>query len=81
MWPLHTLQVVNKAIQSSVAGPKVNRAVVSAQRLEARNISPAENAQALAAPTNAKRLPTPSSKMVYPSERASRVIKTPARYK
>ena len=80
-WPLHSLQVVNKAIQGSVVGPKVNRAVVSAQRLEARNISPAENAAALAAPTNTKRLPTPSSKLVYPSERPARIIKTPARYK
>ena len=55
VWPLHSLQVVNKALKSIVGGPKVDKKVVSAKRLEARNISPEENAAALAAPTRTKR--------------------------
>ena len=80
VWPLHTLQVANKSIMALVAGPKVNRAVVSAQRLESRNLSEEDNTAALAAPTRAKRESKPTSMLVYPSERAKRVINKPARY-
>jgi hypothetical protein len=80
IWPLHALQVVNKCIKPLVAGPKVNRAVVSAQRLESYKQSDDEVAAALAAPARAKRESNASSILVYPSERAKRVIKKPARY-
>ena len=50
-WPFHALQVVKKALgQPKEAGPKINKKVVAAQRMEALNISPAEVAAALAAP-------------------------------
>ena len=51
IWPVHNLQVVKKALgQPKVAGPKVDKQVVAAQRMEARNISEEEQAAALAAP-------------------------------
>ena len=51
IWGAHELQVVRKALgQPQAAGPKINKAVVAAQRKEALNISPAEQAAALAAP-------------------------------
>ena len=37
------------------SGPKVDRKIVAAQRMEALNISPAENAAALAAPARPRR--------------------------
>ena len=50
IWPLHSLQVVKKAIEPAVEGPKVDKAVVRAQRMEARNISPEEVKVAQEAP-------------------------------
>ena len=50
VWPLHSLQIVKKSLDNGVSGPKINKAVVSAQRIEARNISPEEVAAAQAAP-------------------------------
>jgi len=54
LWPLHHLQIVKKALgQPAVAGPKINKAVVAAQRKEALAISPAEQAANLAAVAHA----------------------------
>jgi hypothetical protein len=54
LWPLHDLQIVRKALgQPAVAGPKINRKVVAAQRKEALAISPAEQAANLAAVAHA----------------------------
>ena len=50
IWPVHDLQVVKKALGQPKAGPKVDRAVVAAQRMENLNISEEERAAALAAP-------------------------------
>jgi hypothetical protein len=50
IWPVHSLQIVTKTLGAKKAGPKVDKAVVAAQRKEALNLSPAENAAALAAP-------------------------------
>ena len=56
VWPLYTLQPVPDGThKKKEAGPKVDRKVVSAQRLENRNISPRERAEALAAPARPKR--------------------------
>ena len=50
LWPAHALQVVHKALGGATkAGPKVEKAVVAAKRMEALNISEEENV-ALAAP-------------------------------
>ena len=55
IWPMHSIQVVRKALgQANEAGPKVIKSVVRAQRTEARNISPEEQAAALAAPARAR---------------------------
>ena len=57
VWPFHSLQVVKKALgQAKEAGPKIDKKVVAAQRIEALSISPAENAAALAAPAAKKRV-------------------------
>ena len=54
IWGAHELQVVNKALgQPQAAGPKINKAVVAAQRKEALAISPAEQAANLAAVAHA----------------------------
>ena len=66
MWPVHAVQVVKKALGQVTAGPKVNKKVVAAQRIEALNISPAENAAALAAVAHA---PAP----VGPVRRSGRI--------
>jgi hypothetical protein len=50
IWPLHSLQVVKKSLSSAVSGPKIDKAAVSAQRMEARNISPEEVKAVQAAP-------------------------------
>ena len=50
VWPVHSLQIVKKTLGSKVAGPKVNKKVVAAQKKEALNISKEEQAAALAAP-------------------------------
>ena len=50
VWPLHSLQIVKKSLGGIASGPKVEKAVVRAQRMEARNISPEEVAAAQAAP-------------------------------
>ena len=56
VWPLHSLQVVDKALRSAAPeGPRVDKAVVRAQRLESRNISDAEVKEALAAPARERR--------------------------
>ena len=55
VWPLHSLQVVKKALTTSVTeGPKVVKSVVRAERKEALNISPEEVAAAQAAPMRAR---------------------------
>ena len=55
IWPVHSLQIVRKALgQSKEAGPQTVTSVVRAQRIEARNISPEEQAAALAAPARAR---------------------------
>ena len=52
VWPLHSLQIVRKAHRTaSPSGPVVDKAVVRAQRMEARNIAPEE----LKAPARARR--------------------------
>lgn len=60
-WPLHALQVVRSVAPSAAEGPRVDKAVVRAQRMEARNVSPEEAAEALAGPSRPR------------SERAPRV--------
>jgi len=50
VWPFHSLQVVRKALRSTEQGEKVDKKVVRAQRMEARNISPEEVKEALEAP-------------------------------
>ena len=56
VWPVHSLQVVKKALgQPKEAGPKVDKKVVAAQRMEAREISEEEQAAALAAPARPRR--------------------------
>jgi hypothetical protein len=56
VWPLHSLQVVGKVLRSaSPEGPRVDKKVVRAQRMEARNISEAEVNEALAAPARERR--------------------------
>ena len=56
IWPLHSLQIVRKALRSaSPSGPRVDKKVVRAERLEARNISPEEVKAALAAPARPRR--------------------------
>ena len=58
VWPYYALQVVKKALASAAtasAGSKVNIRVERAKRLEALNISEAEQAAALAAPARPKR--------------------------
>ena len=56
VWPVHSLQVVRKALgQAKPAGPKVDKKVVAAQRKEDLNTSPAERAAALAAPARPRR--------------------------
>ena len=84
IWPFHALQVVKKALgQSKPAGAKINRAVVSAKILEARNISEKEQAAALAAPAAQKRVSKPTPKAAASDKRETRpprTIKKPARY-
>ena len=56
VWPVHSLQIVKKALgQSKPAGQKVDKKVVAAKKKEALSISPAENEAALAAPARPKR--------------------------
>ena len=63
IWPAHALQVVHKALGGAAkAGPKVNKAVVAAKRMEALNISEEEQASALAAPAVKKRASKPTAK-------------------
>ncbi len=60
VWPVHSLQVVKKALsQAKEGGPKIYKKVVAAQRIEALSISPARNAAALAAPAAKKRVYQP----------------------
>ena len=59
VWPVHTIQVVKKALGGRKAGTKVNRKVVAAQRKEARNISVKEQKVALAAPARSRRARAP----------------------
>ena len=56
VWPVHSLQVVRKALgQPKETGPKVNKKVVATRKKEALNISPAEQKAALAAPARPRR--------------------------
>lgn len=56
IWPVHSLQIVKKALgQSKPAGPKVDKKVVAAKKKEALNISEKEQAAALAAPSKKKK--------------------------
>ena len=50
---LHALQLVKKSLGEQKEGPVVDKTVVRAQRLEARNISPEEVKAAQEAPTPA----------------------------
>lgn len=51
IWPVHSLQVVRKALgQAAQAGPKVVKSVVRARREFEREISPSEQAANLSAP-------------------------------
>jgi hypothetical protein len=59
VWPVHTIQVVKKALGGRKAGAKVNKRVVAAQRKEARNISVKEQKAALAAPARPRRKRAP----------------------
>ena len=55
VWPHWALQKAVGTASAKTSGPKVNREVVSAKRLEARNISEDEQAAALASPSRPKR--------------------------
>ena len=55
VWPLHALQIVRKALRDATAGPVIDKKVVRAQKLEARNISLDEVKEALEAPTRSRR--------------------------
>ena len=76
IWPLHSLQIVDKSIKPAASGLKVDKKVISAKRLEARNISPEENASALAAPAAKKRVSKPTIKAVAIA-RPKRAVKIP----
>ena len=76
IWPLHSLQVVDKSIRPVASGLKIDKKVISAKRLEARNISPEENASALAAPAAKKRVSKPTPKAVAIA-RLKRAVKIP----
>ena len=82
VWPAHALQVVNKALGSAPkAGPKVDKAVVAAKKMEALNISEEEQAAALAAPAAKKRVSKPTAKaLALAAERPKRASKKPARF-
>ena len=54
IWPLHSLQVVKKSLGDSRSGLRVDKSIVRAQRMEARNISVEENKAALAAPARTR---------------------------
>jgi hypothetical protein len=79
IWPAHALQVVHKALGGAAkAGPKVDKAVVAAQRMEALNLSLEENEAALAAPAAKKRVSKPTVKAAAAAVvRASRVKVAP----
>jgi len=77
IWPVHALQVVDKALGGAVKpGPKINRAVVAAKRLEALSISEEEQAAALAAPAAKKRISKPTAKALA-AERPKRATRAP----
>jgi hypothetical protein len=67
IWPSYTLRIVKKALASKAKGKRVDIKVERAKRMETRNISSAEQKAALKAPARAKRVPKPSSRLVYPS--------------
>lgn len=50
IWPLYSLQIVTKSLSSAVSGPKVDKTVVRAERMLAREISPEEVKAAQEAP-------------------------------
>ena len=78
IWPVHSLQVVHKALGGATkAGPKVDKAVVAAERMEALNISEEEQAAALAAPAAKKRVSKPTAKALAAAERPKRATKKP----
>jgi hypothetical protein len=80
IWPAHALQVVHKALGGATkAGPKVDRAVVAAKRMEALNISEEEQASALAAPATKKRAikPTAKAAALAADARPKRAAKAP----
>ena len=67
VWPLHSLQVFKKAHRTaSPAGPVVDKAVVRAQRMEARNISDAEVKETLEAPARSRRERAPMIPRDFP---------------
>ena len=55
VWPLHSLQVIDKSLGERKEGPVVDKKVVRAQRMEGRNISDAEVKEALEAPARVRR--------------------------
>ena len=65
IWPVHSLQQVDKVDTPPPVdkGPRVNRRVVAAKRLEALNIDGVEQAAALAGPAREKRISKPTAKM------------------
>ena len=63
IWPVHELQVVNKALGQVEEGDKIVKRVVAAQRREAQNISKESQAAALAGPAREKRVSKPTLKM------------------
>ena len=70
IWPVHELQVVNKALGQTEEGEKIVKRIVAAQNKEARNISEESQAAALKGPAREKRVPKPTEKMsAYISEK------------
>jgi len=64
-WPVHSIQIVDKvdAPPPVDKGPRVNKRVVAAKRLEALNIDGVEQAAALAGPAREKRVTKLTPKM------------------
>jgi hypothetical protein len=82
IWPAHSLLVAspNESPALTKSGPKVDILVARAKRLEARNLSLEENADALAAPAAKKRASKPTSKVLAAAAadvRPKRVAKAP----
>ena len=83
IWPAHSIQIVYKVDSESLPapGPKVDKKVVHAQRAEYLNIDGEEQAEALAAPADKKRVTKHTPKMVALLESKTAASTRPVREK